>query len=54
MQRKQYGGENLLWPGTGYRILQDVNKSLNTKLTNQQIQNKMKYPYFEGQLFGKF
>jgi RHS repeat-associated protein len=55
VDRSKYGGENLLWPGTGYRVLQDVNKSLNSRLTNQQIQDKMSgFVGFVGQLFGTF
>jgi len=54
LDRKNYGGESLIWPGTGYRILQDVNASLNSRLTNQQIQNKMSdFWGFYGKLFGK-
>jgi hypothetical protein len=54
LDRKKYGGENLLWPGNAYRVLQDVNKSLNLRLTNQQIQNQMNYYGFYGKIFGKF
>jgi len=55
MDRKTYGGENLLWPGTGYRVLLDVNKTLKSGLSNQQIQNTMSdFIGFYGKLFGKF
>jgi RHS repeat-associated protein len=54
VDRRKNGGENLLWPGTGYRVLQDVNKSLNSRLTNQRIQDKMSgFWGVYGQLFGK-
>ncbi|MBP6978998.1 MAG: hypothetical protein KBB71_11865 [Lentimicrobiaceae bacterium] len=54
LDRSKFGGENLLWPGTAFRVLQDVNKSLNSRLTDQQIQDMMRYYGFAGSLFGKF
>lgn len=55
VDRSRVGGENLMWPGRGYRVLQDVNKILNSGLNNQQIQNKMyDSSGIYGPLFGKF
>lgn len=55
VDRRRVGGENLLWPGTGYRILQEANKNLGANKTNEQIQSKMSgFVGFYGKLFGKF
>lgn len=34
IDRSNISGENLTWPGMGYQVLQDVNKSLNSGLSN--------------------
>jgi hypothetical protein len=39
--RQRTGGHSMVWPGTAYSILQQVNTTTNAQKTNQDIVNKM-------------